>query len=63
MGYVLGAGAIISFLRDEPGADVLEEKLIEAGRNSDVDNLGEVYHGCLQPLFTPPNKKKLALNS
>lgn len=58
MGYALGACTIIAFFRDEPEADVVEEKLIEAGRNSDVVNLGEVYHGCLQLLFTPPNKKK-----
>ena len=49
--YVLDACALITFLRDEPGANLLDElfaKSTEANFNLHSINLGEVYYDTLR---------------
>jgi predicted nucleic acid-binding protein len=44
--YALDTGAIIAFLDDEPGAEVVEDVLTEPGSNcyAHIFNLAEVYY-------------------
>lgn len=48
MDFVLDACALIAFLRDEEGADVVESTLIDEECIAHVVNLCEVYYDCLR---------------
>lgn len=48
MDFVLDACALIAFIRDEEGADVVESTLIDEECIAHVVNLCEVYYDCLR---------------
>jgi predicted nucleic acid-binding protein len=48
MTCVLDACALIAFLQDEPGAQIVAAKLIEGGCVAHAINLCEVYYDCLR---------------
>ena len=48
MAYILDACALIAFLRDEDGADIVESTLIDQDCVAHAINLYEVYYDCLR---------------
>ena len=48
MAYILDACALIAFLRDEAGADIVESALIDQDCVAHAINLCEVYYDCLK---------------
>jgi len=48
MAYILDACALIAFLRDEDGADIVESTLIDQDCVAHAINLCEVYYDCLR---------------
>ena len=48
MSCVLDACALIAFLRDEPGAEVVEQRLLDGNCFAHAVNLCEVYYDCIR---------------
>lgn len=48
MDCVLDACALIAFLRDEPGADIVEQRLLDGNCFVHAVNLCEVYYDCIR---------------
>lgn len=48
MAYILDACALIAFLRDEDGADIVESTLIDQDCVAHAINFCEVYYDCLR---------------
>lgn len=48
MDCVLDACALIAFLRDEPGAEIMEQRLLDGDCFVHTINLCEVYYDCIR---------------
>jgi hypothetical protein len=62
MTYTLDAGPMIAFMDDEPGAEVVQDRLTEPGRDchAHIFNLTEVYYTYFRragaPLLKMPSR-------